>query len=658
MPRLEEVANVALRVPSVVLLDLLYRWDVQAFAELLRPQQEEAPWRRRALWHAYYLGHMLCVGVLLLPVRSLVRLYLYGLTLLLLFVGHQTARDYLRHEMEYEFQGAVYQDPVVLSRFMTALTDLREHALRPPHEDQAGVAVLCPAAPAAGPALRPPPPGASHGQRLCHLRHCGGGAVCGCLPPAGSLPSGCCGVQGDGSGTGDVQAGGAGHVPLEPAGHPAALPCLLAGALHPPDLLVPGLFQQPPRPAGAALHLPQQRGGVLRHALLPPRPDLHCLLPRPGRAQPLQVLPAGLRRLPEWQRHAQRCDGGRDPAAAGSPDGAAGPADPAENLPPQHHPLHRGDVDPAVHDRDSRPHRAGAGGFAEQEPLEALPQPQLVPLPAGFPLLHGVQDRSLLPHGLLAADPGLQLHAHLPAGTAGSPSPHQGLQLHAHLPAGTAVSPSPHQGLQLHAHLPAGDGHPLRLRALHDRAVPGCAPGEDGRDHLLCQCGEPGAGVPGGRLRGGLWHLGVHLWRVELDGRLCHHHPLLLQRVAAGPVGLEELPAPQGGRQEDQLAAQGHQGTAEGPQRRVCHLLPVIAATLPAAGLTPPHTGCDPEGDGHGRDHRLRPLLPHGLPPQVAVRAGHLPHVPPAGEALGHRGPAASRGRAGGAGAHPRGAGA
>lgn len=32
------------------------------------------------------------------------------------------SRDYLRHEMEYEFQGAVYQDPVVLSRFMTALT--------------------------------------------------------------------------------------------------------------------------------------------------------------------------------------------------------------------------------------------------------------------------------------------------------------------------------------------------------------------------------------------------------------------------------------------------------------------------------------------------------------------------------------------------------
>uniref|UniRef100_A0A452IH91 RING finger protein 145 n=1 Tax=Gopherus agassizii TaxID=38772 RepID=A0A452IH91_9SAUR len=122
MPRLEEVANVVLRVPSIVLLDLLYRWDVQAFAELLRPKQEEATWQRHALWHAYYLGHVLCVVVMLLPVRSLVRLYLYGLTLLLLFVGHQTARDYMRHEMEDEFQGAVYQDPVVLRRFVTALT--------------------------------------------------------------------------------------------------------------------------------------------------------------------------------------------------------------------------------------------------------------------------------------------------------------------------------------------------------------------------------------------------------------------------------------------------------------------------------------------------------------------------------------------------------
>ncbi|XP_034958221.2 RING finger protein 145 isoform X1 [Zootoca vivipara] len=124
MPRLEEVANVALRVPSIALLDLLYRWDVQALAELLlHPRRTEGTylWRHH-LWNAYYAGHLVCVVVLLLPVRMLVKLYLYILTALLLYVSHQTARDYIRHQMEQEFHGAVYNDPVALSHFATALT--------------------------------------------------------------------------------------------------------------------------------------------------------------------------------------------------------------------------------------------------------------------------------------------------------------------------------------------------------------------------------------------------------------------------------------------------------------------------------------------------------------------------------------------------------
>ncbi|XP_066488481.1 RING finger protein 145-like isoform X2 [Tiliqua scincoides] len=117
MLRLEKVANVILRVPSIVLLDLLYRWDVQASAGLLRSRTEES-----YLWNIYYAGHLVCVVVLLLPVQSLVKLYLYILTVLLLYVGHQTSQDYIRHEMEREFHGAVYHDPVALSRFATALT--------------------------------------------------------------------------------------------------------------------------------------------------------------------------------------------------------------------------------------------------------------------------------------------------------------------------------------------------------------------------------------------------------------------------------------------------------------------------------------------------------------------------------------------------------
>ncbi|XP_061439606.1 RING finger protein 145-like isoform X2 [Rhineura floridana] len=122
MPRLEEVANVVLRVPSIALLDLLYRWDVQAFAEMLHPRSEATYLQRHHLWNVYYAGHAVCLVVLMLPIQSLVKLYLYILTVLLLYVGHQTARDYIRHEMEREFHGAVYNDPVALSLFATALT--------------------------------------------------------------------------------------------------------------------------------------------------------------------------------------------------------------------------------------------------------------------------------------------------------------------------------------------------------------------------------------------------------------------------------------------------------------------------------------------------------------------------------------------------------
>nr|XP_033810053.1 RING finger protein 145-like [Geotrypetes seraphini] len=122
MSRLEDVANVALRVPSIVLLDLLYRWDVAGFTELLRPKYEDSVFKSRYVWIVYYLGHTLCVVMLMLPVRYLVKIYLYLLTILLLYVAHQTSRDYIRQELESEYQGAVYRDPLALNRIVTALT--------------------------------------------------------------------------------------------------------------------------------------------------------------------------------------------------------------------------------------------------------------------------------------------------------------------------------------------------------------------------------------------------------------------------------------------------------------------------------------------------------------------------------------------------------
>ncbi|KAM6270179.1 RING finger protein 145-like isoform 2-T2 [Porphyrio hochstetteri] len=121
MARLEAVANVALRVPGLALLDLLYRWDAAALGELLRPRRGDPPLLRPpALRGAYCLGHVLCVVVLVLPVRSLVKLYLHLLTALLLGAGHAAARDYVRSELESGFQGAVYSNATALSRFATA----------------------------------------------------------------------------------------------------------------------------------------------------------------------------------------------------------------------------------------------------------------------------------------------------------------------------------------------------------------------------------------------------------------------------------------------------------------------------------------------------------------------------------------------------------
>ncbi|XP_072433608.1 RING finger protein 145-like isoform X1 [Chiloscyllium punctatum] len=123
MPFVETLANVALRVPSVMLLDLLYKWDVGHFAEQIRARNEEMHIKYKyVLWNAYYLGHLLSVFVLVLPLQHLVKVYLYLLTASLLYLGHQTCRSYILKELESGYDGAVYFDLVALQRFVSALT--------------------------------------------------------------------------------------------------------------------------------------------------------------------------------------------------------------------------------------------------------------------------------------------------------------------------------------------------------------------------------------------------------------------------------------------------------------------------------------------------------------------------------------------------------
>lgn len=57
MPRLEEVANVALRVPSILVLDLLYKCDIEGLTDRLKAKNEDMLFKYKYLiWNLYYIG--------------------------------------------------------------------------------------------------------------------------------------------------------------------------------------------------------------------------------------------------------------------------------------------------------------------------------------------------------------------------------------------------------------------------------------------------------------------------------------------------------------------------------------------------------------------------------------------------------------------------
>uniref|UniRef100_A0A8K9XCE7 RING finger protein 145 n=1 Tax=Oncorhynchus mykiss TaxID=8022 RepID=A0A8K9XCE7_ONCMY len=119
--KLEAVLNVGLRVPSIMLLEVLYRWDVSSFFQKIqRSSLNNNPlfqYKYLALY-LHYVGHLV---LLTLPRQHLVKLYLYVLTALLLFAGHQVSRDYVRSELDSGYEGPLYLEALSLNRFSTAL---------------------------------------------------------------------------------------------------------------------------------------------------------------------------------------------------------------------------------------------------------------------------------------------------------------------------------------------------------------------------------------------------------------------------------------------------------------------------------------------------------------------------------------------------------
>ncbi|XP_028840466.1 RING finger protein 145 [Denticeps clupeoides] len=122
--RVEAVLNVGLRVPSIMLLEVLYRWDVSSFFQKIqRSSLSNNPlfqYKYLALY-LHYVGYILSLVLLTLPRQHLVQLYLYVLTALLLYAGHQVSRDYVRSELDSGYEGPLYLDPLSMNRFTTAL---------------------------------------------------------------------------------------------------------------------------------------------------------------------------------------------------------------------------------------------------------------------------------------------------------------------------------------------------------------------------------------------------------------------------------------------------------------------------------------------------------------------------------------------------------
>uniref|UniRef100_A0AAV2JG16 RING-type domain-containing protein n=1 Tax=Knipowitschia caucasica TaxID=637954 RepID=A0AAV2JG16_KNICA len=70
----------------------------------------------------YYIGHVVNLMVLILPLRQIVTLYLHILTTLLLYMGHQISKDYVREELQSGYEGALYLNSLAFNRFVSALT--------------------------------------------------------------------------------------------------------------------------------------------------------------------------------------------------------------------------------------------------------------------------------------------------------------------------------------------------------------------------------------------------------------------------------------------------------------------------------------------------------------------------------------------------------
>ncbi|XP_078671105.1 RING finger protein 145-like [Branchiostoma floridae x Branchiostoma belcheri] len=118
----ERGVGVVLRVPSLLLLEVLYLWEdsVGKYLPYRGIQQQNFSFQYLS-WNAYILGYILALTIFTLPLKKLIQLYTHILSAVILLLGHLAAGTYITAELEQGYEGLVFYNDDSFHRFVVHL---------------------------------------------------------------------------------------------------------------------------------------------------------------------------------------------------------------------------------------------------------------------------------------------------------------------------------------------------------------------------------------------------------------------------------------------------------------------------------------------------------------------------------------------------------
>ncbi|XP_078589296.1 RING finger protein 145-like [Branchiostoma floridae x Branchiostoma japonicum] len=118
----ERGVGVVLRVPSLLLLEVLYLWEESVGKYLPYRGVHKQNFSFQYLsWNVYILGYILALTIFFLPLKKLVQLYTHILAAVILLLGHLAAGTYIAAEIEQGYEGLVFYDDDSFHRFVVHL---------------------------------------------------------------------------------------------------------------------------------------------------------------------------------------------------------------------------------------------------------------------------------------------------------------------------------------------------------------------------------------------------------------------------------------------------------------------------------------------------------------------------------------------------------